>query len=211
VKILEVGSGPNGIGEYIQFNFVGCDIKFDGKINSNLLPVLGSAEKLPFKDNSFDIVLSSDMLEHIENKKRTKVINELIRVSKYLTIIGCPCGKKSQNCEQLLLLWYQLIRRKYPNWLIEHLKNGLPSESEILQVIQNYHYSVLNNENVFVHMGVIILESIIGRATNSLAKLLLSSNLKFLIIELLSFGTPYRKIFIIWKRNRFYKHEQNRN
>jgi hypothetical protein len=209
MKILEVGSGPNGIGEYISNFFVGCDIKFDGRINPKMLPVVGSATNLPFRDESFDIVLSIDMLEHIKRAERAEVINELIRVSKRLTIIACPCGRKSQKCEQKILLWYQFIRRKYPDWLIEHVKNGLPSENEILQVIQKRRYLILNNENVFVHACVIMIESLIAKVTNKLAELLLSLSINFKspITRLLSLGEPYRKIFIIWRGGYCLDHE----
>lgn len=205
IKILEVGSGPNGIGDYIQFKFVGCDIKFGGKINPNLLPIISSSEQLPFKDNSFEVVVSSDMLEHIDHKKRAKVIDELIRVSKYQIIIGCPCGKKSEGYEQKIALWYQLTRRKHPDWLSEHFENGLPSESEILQIIRKYnlYYSILNNENVVIHMIIIMFESIpiVGEVANKLARLfLIGNNINLYITKLLSFGTPYRKIFVVLKR-----------
>jgi len=205
IKILEVGSGSNGIGDYIQFEFVGCDIKFEGKINPNLLPVIGSAELLPFRDNIFDAVVSSDMLEHIENKKRAKVIDELVRISKDLIIIGCPCGKKSESCEQKIALWYQLTRRKYPDWLSEHLENGLPSESEIRSILneKKLSYHVVNNENTLVHLLVIIFEStpIIGNVLSKLARLFLTIlTIKPTIFKFLNFGTPYRKIFTISRR-----------
>lgn len=42
--------------------------------------VLASALDLPFKDNSFDIVLCTEVIEHVEYPE--KAINELIRVTK---------------------------------------------------------------------------------------------------------------------------------
>ena len=87
-RILEIGSGCNGIGEYISTQFIGCDVSFNKKINVNLVPLKCSGEYLPFKDNTFELIISSDMLEHIESKKRTQVINEMVRVSKEKIIIA---------------------------------------------------------------------------------------------------------------------------
>lgn len=202
-KILEVGSGANGLGDYISFDFIGCDVKFEGKINPKLHPILCSAESLPFKDNSFEVVISLDMLEHIKDRK-DKVVNELIRVAKERIIIAFPCGEKSKRCDQMIALWYKLIYRKYPNWLSEHLENELPSENQIQRILNNKRkisYYVLNNENIFVHLAIIIFESIPlmgGYISSKLGKLF---STKFgWIINHLHFGTPYRKIFVISKK-----------
>lgn len=48
--------------------------------NKNLNYLKGSALKIPFKDKSFDMVLSFDVLEHIENQE--KAVLEMIRVLK---------------------------------------------------------------------------------------------------------------------------------
>lgn len=42
--------------------------------------VLGDAEKLPFKDNTFDVVSSFGLMEHFPDP--TKVFNEMVRVTK---------------------------------------------------------------------------------------------------------------------------------
>lgn len=44
------------------------------------LAQLGDARKIPYKDNSFDIVLLSDLLEHVSNPK--KAAREALRVTK---------------------------------------------------------------------------------------------------------------------------------
>lgn len=48
----------------------------------------GSAYKLPFKDNTFDLVLCLEVLEHLENPE--KALEELCRVSKKYCIISVP-------------------------------------------------------------------------------------------------------------------------
>lgn len=48
----------------------------------------GSAYKLPFKDNTFDLVLCLEVLEHLENPE--KALIELTRVSKKYCVISVP-------------------------------------------------------------------------------------------------------------------------
>jgi len=43
---------------------------------------IGSAIKLPFEDNSFDTVVSWDVIEHIPKKKEDKMFKEVFRVLK---------------------------------------------------------------------------------------------------------------------------------
>ncbi len=48
----------------------------------------GSVYKLPFSDNSFDTVLCSEVLEHLEDPERA--INELKRVARNYVVITVP-------------------------------------------------------------------------------------------------------------------------
>lgn len=91
-KLLEVGCGSAFVSLYFakQGNSVTC---FDN--NANILKVakenflkektrgkfvLADAEKLPFRDNYFDVVASFGLLEHFNDP--TKAIAEMVRVTK---------------------------------------------------------------------------------------------------------------------------------
>lgn len=66
-KILDVGSGEFGLATYISkgFDIAGTDIVFGKHEEKGFKMVKASADKLPFKNNSFDIVVSIDMMEHL--------------------------------------------------------------------------------------------------------------------------------------------------
>lgn len=49
---------------------------------------LGSIYKLPYKDNSFDVVLCNEVLEHLDDPQ--KALSELNRVSKSHLILSVP-------------------------------------------------------------------------------------------------------------------------
>lgn len=61
--------------------------------------VLGDVIKLPFKSNSMDMVISIDVLEHLERSKLQKAVNETVRVSKKLIL------HKIFTQENVLLNW----------------------------------------------------------------------------------------------------------
>jgi len=126
-ELLEVGSGPIGLGELWPGPFTGCDARFDGPTSSNMKAVVGSATALPFPDGSFDLVVSVDMVEHLPSRsQRERALKELARVSRGIVIVGFPCGSDAEKADRELA---QACRKRglaVPAWLEEHLANGLP-------------------------------------------------------------------------------------
>ncbi len=59
--------------------------------------------QLPFKDDSFDVVVCTEVIEHIKYPK--KVIDEMYRVSKYVCLITTPLGD-SYNTPDHINFWY---------------------------------------------------------------------------------------------------------
>lgn len=200
-SILEVGSGPKGIGEFFAHHFIGCDIYFGQDPNENMSPVRCSTLALPFDDNLFDVVISLDMLEHIQPEYRDLAINELIRLSKRYVIVGFPCGEKAKEIDVILYKWYIKAKKTVPDWLIEHLTTSFPSIEEIKSILasQDISYKIVNNENLMVHLLIMWLESM----RLSMRALRWSSHktrgLWELILPLLNFGDTYRKILFITK------------
>jgi ubiquinone/menaquinone biosynthesis C-methylase UbiE len=84
-KVLDIGSGPGVLSKYLDdsneiFLF---DISFESLKTAkstirNAHFIQGSAEKLPFAEGYFDVVLMLDVIEHIRNDK--EVIRECTRV-----------------------------------------------------------------------------------------------------------------------------------
>lgn len=79
-KILDVGCGT-GISSKFDCFVVGIDSSKELiKINKNNSKLIGVAEFLPFKDNSFDYVVSLTAIHNFKSIK--KAINEMKRVGK---------------------------------------------------------------------------------------------------------------------------------
>lgn len=82
-KILDIGCGEGKIWQlFPDLKVTGLDFSQENlkKAKKYVTPVLGNAEKLPFKDNSFDMVLATEILEHVINPDR--LLTETDRVLK---------------------------------------------------------------------------------------------------------------------------------
>ena len=95
-KFLDIGCGLGFFS--LRAGKLGANV-YGIDIGSNLIKIckkrypkgkfsVASAERIPFKDNSFDIILCTEVIEHVNNQQ--KVIDEIFRVlnSAYANIYG---------------------------------------------------------------------------------------------------------------------------
>jgi ubiquinone/menaquinone biosynthesis C-methylase UbiE len=80
-KVLEIGCGVGLLGEAIkdqtqtkENHYYGLDLNFDPALKESqkrgLSAIEASATALPFQDESFDVIVSNDVFEHIDNANR---------------------------------------------------------------------------------------------------------------------------------------------
>lgn len=89
-KILDIGCGAGLLSNPLAqtgYDITGIDLSKESLLcaqkydpSQKVKYIYGNATDLPFEDNSFDVVLAMDLLEHVENPKR--VIEESSRVLK---------------------------------------------------------------------------------------------------------------------------------
>jgi len=198
LKILDVGGGNASISAFVRkenFDITSADVKFRGK--KKVKTVKASADNLPFRDKSFDVVISIDMLEHIPPSKRAKAVSEMMRVASKKVIIACPCSKKSEKYEKKLINFAKLFGKKLP-WLEEHKKNGLPEENEIINALGKRDIKIIKNNNLIWWF----LLNFFDFATNPLQKLIGEKAIFALygpISRLFNFGKCYGRIFVVEK------------
>lgn len=63
-------------------------ISYGKKIFPNLVIKQANIYELPYEDNTFDLIMCTEVLEHLE--KPTKALEEMLRVSKKYLIISVP-------------------------------------------------------------------------------------------------------------------------
>lgn len=125
-SILDVGCGEGftlhklqqqGIGEKLEgIEYQKKAIALGKKQYPDIVIKQGSIDKLPYKDNAFDLVLCTEVLEHMDNPE--KALKELVRVSKKYVLLSVP--------NEPFFMLAQLIRGK--NWSrlgndIEHINH----------------------------------------------------------------------------------------
>jgi len=91
--ILDVGCGDGYLGNVLidrGYDVTGVDISRKALRFFRGNAVLASIDSLPFKSKSFDLVLSSEVLEHIPFSIYNKSLQELERVANKYIVISTP-------------------------------------------------------------------------------------------------------------------------
>jgi len=168
-KALDLGCG-SGIYSKIMKNVISLDISIDSlniakKHSKNL--VLADARKLPFKSNSFDLIVSIEVITHIEKRFWNEIFNEINRVIKnngyiIISIHNRNRSKKDvTNTNKYKIFWaevfeiikylkdYRIIDILYVNLLPQKLQNySLYKKHRIIYKI----ISVIEDFLVFIPM-----------------------------------------------------------
>ena len=149
-SLLEMGSGPVGVGTFRKVPFTGCDLSFSWTPQWPMTPVVASAAELPFEDKSFDVVLASDVLEHIPVDLRRRVIAEALRTARRLVIFGFPSGEEAHRLDESLRDIYIGRGLEVPEWLEEHMLFDFPDAS-LFQELDGWKVTQFGNESIHFH------------------------------------------------------------
>lgn len=119
MRILDAGCGEGVLSFMLAKNgaeVVGMDIsepniaaakaRAEADRISNITFIVGDAEALPFPDDSFDLVVSSHVLEHIPDFD--KGLSEVMRVTKKRAVIAIPTALNPCSWVQLGHGWFYL-------------------------------------------------------------------------------------------------------
>ena len=153
-SVLEIGVGNKSVSDYltkIGFRVKTCDL------DKSLKPdVVANILNLPFKIDSFDVVLCAEVLEHLPFKNFSKALSNIHKVSKKYAIITLPNFSITNLYFGIKVIPYVpkkefLIRVRYPvkhKFLGEHYweigKKGFPV-SLIKESIQKSGFQIKKN------------------------------------------------------------------
>jgi len=107
--VLEVGSGSGIVTRVIaqEYEVTGLELSGVGVETLNQLGVTcqqGSIDELPFSDKSFDLVIVSEVLEHLNHDVFAKGLDEITRVASKHILVTVP------NRE-----WHPCLRQECPS------------------------------------------------------------------------------------------------
>jgi len=202
-KILEVGSGSLGITPYLKKEIDAVDVDFSGPETNYVNKIDGSAEKLPFRKNQYDVVIAVDVLEHLSKNIRPHSIFEILRVARKLVVIVVPVGKLSgEQDKNLDNLWQKTFGTRN-QFLYEHVKNGLPTVEEILVTVDKSlrklgkKAKISSSPNLNLFVRYLLMKTWITRNRYIYYLYMKGYLLLVPILRLVNFGNCYRRIFVI--------------
>ncbi len=137
--VVEAGSGSRGISAYAHWPSYGVDLQFNESVPAGLQTrIKASATSLPFDDESADLVVSTDMIEHIKQEDRKAAIQEMFRIAKasgtvYITF---PSGQMSAAADKEIFDAY-LKKKGLPHTIFqEHLEIGPVDTDSLVTLVQ---------------------------------------------------------------------------
>jgi SAM-dependent methyltransferase len=123
-RILDVGGYPGTLLDFLPEHF--C-ITADTVHCPRDQYVRASGCALPFTDKTFDIVVSSDTLEHVDPAERENFVRETIRLARSFAIIAAPFDSPAVRlADDKIAELHQLVFGKPHDWLSQHMEQGLP-------------------------------------------------------------------------------------
>ncbi len=132
IKILDVGGGS----EYMQQQLKSIDIDYELTVldiiekpkGIKVTYVQGDATKMGFDNDQFDLVISTDVFEHIPEKNKQAFLDECLRVAKEACIIAAPFETEGVTAAEIAVNNFnKKLFGVGQNWLVEHLELGKPT------------------------------------------------------------------------------------
>jgi len=150
------------------------------------------------KDNEFDVVVASDVLEHVPPNLRREVISETLRVARKLVIFGFPCGRLAWEADKALLNTYTDAHLSPPDWLAEHMEAAFP-EADLFSSLKGWSVRQFGNEGLRFHSWLMRRE-MSGKfvRVSSLAMRILPALVEALL-RMADRPPCYRQIFVLVK------------
>lgn len=115
--VIDVGCG-NGIitNELaLEWDVIGLDSSEEALKYLKCPAILASATDIPYNDQKFDLVICSEMLEHLNNSDLNIAISEIIRVSGKYLLISVPNDEflevsytECPKCKTVFHAWHHL-------------------------------------------------------------------------------------------------------
>jgi hypothetical protein len=154
VSVLDVGGYPGLIKSFLDEDITivdQVDAEMDGYVKSD-------GGNLPFDDESFDIVCSSDVMEHVPAEHRAAVIGEMLRTAKEMVIIVAPFKSDlSEHFQEILSDYIMAASGTVNRFLQEHIDNGLPDAGELKQILDNAGFKYAEFPNGYVYNWIIMM------------------------------------------------------
>jgi len=148
LSILDVGCGASKLSS----KFLGERVKITRADVSDFgesdIVVLDPGAPLPFPDQSFDVVMALEVLEHVPSDGRAALIAECRRVARHGVILCCPVADYgAADAEKVLNETVRQLADKDEAFLLEHAQLGLPTLAEVNEALNGEGWNVASIPN----------------------------------------------------------------
>jgi hypothetical protein len=155
LRILDVGGHPRLIADFLPEDdtFI-----LDVQPSEGLHCVQGDGARLPFRDGSFDLVVSVDTLEHIPPDRRSGFLEEQLRTSRDYVLLAAPFEDENVSLAEQIVNEFFIKKIGHPNdSLEEHFANGLPRLDETLSFFDESGVQHLEIPNGYLYNWLVMM------------------------------------------------------
>jgi hypothetical protein len=206
-SLLEVGASSTGITPYVSSTVVGADATFPNPIAERLIPVV-TRHPLPFRDTSFDVVVSLDTFEHIPRELRQDIITEMLRIARRWVIIGFPEGDAAEEHDAAMETYFTNQHGSPHPFFVEHREYKVPRLGELDAYVHNAcdqlskRVLVQREKNVNIRLRSLFMR-LVWHRSKSLQRIYSVITAMSRWDRLFHFGTCYRSIYYIRLNERY--------
>lgn len=135
VTILDVGGAGASLSRILdphRFHITCVDLRPLKDAGSPAAYVAGDGRALPFRDGSFDLVVSIDSLEHVPEDGKWSYLLEMRRTARLGIVLHCPAfscdGRfRGHQLDREFMQRHESLFGQTDPFTREHLERGLPS------------------------------------------------------------------------------------
>ncbi|NIM16650.1 MAG: glycosyltransferase [Candidatus Aminicenantes bacterium] len=169
--------------------------------------VRGDGSQLPFKDKSFDMVVTSDVYEHVPLEEREKFLENLLRVAKEFVILGAPFySQRNALAEQIVLEYIRKVLHAEQEQLKEHIENQLPDADELKKLINHRGLNFICFDSGYLNSWLVMMmvkHYLMGIPDTERLDIMLDRFYNMSFYESDHAGEGYRKVFVIAKEKKY--------
>ena len=200
-RVLEVGSGSEGLATWWRRPFVGVDIAFEFRRPPTLLPVRADGAHLPFPDRTFDLVVCVAVLLHMEGDATVDAVcGEMGRVSRGRVVVVTPAGAAAHESDLRMLEWLRRRGITPRPWFPDQVSRGVLDPETITGALGAYGH-VTEAATVSVHWNERFFraEQRLRRVKGAMTAMQPALRLWGAVAprELAGGGPPYERVFVL--------------
>ena len=208
IKLLDVGGGS----KYFRTALLHDKLPYELTVVDILPPptkiighhyIQGDATRMDFADNSFNTVVSLDVLEHINDEKKAIFVQECYRVAKDLVVIAGPFDTpETTRSEKFANEFFLSLHGRDHPWLIEHFKQNKPTRKLIESQIKKFNCPYLKFESNFlpIWLKMILVNFVPETVIDQKDIRGLNKFFNDKLLSLSDFDSPgYRQFYLLYK------------